>query len=358
MLLKLTSTASFEHLCVRISSSSESVIGLVVHRTGAASSLFYKKFKNTLGITATYNEEVSILCDFNFHLEQSDDTDAQTFLNILRSHGFDSSTNQPTHNQGGWLNVIASRKSVNIDYIDSGIFDHKLLLCSCEMLKPPPIYRQLQVRRWNFLDTEKFISELRLSPLLAATSFDVDSASDLYNSTLSGILDKMIPFKTVRIHERPFDPWFDRECRTSKFLKRSLERIYMKTKSENDCSAWLGLKKLYKRLCRHKRTNYLNNKLSDPKKKTANIWSHINSVSGRGKRSSVDGIQPVEFNFFLLKKVESVRNSIQVREKLIYLAHAQEGGLSRLQDVDEDELLKAIQKLPNSVDLIQYPLGF
>ena len=36
MLLKLTSTARFEHLCVRISSSSKSVIGLVVYRTGAA----------------------------------------------------------------------------------------------------------------------------------------------------------------------------------------------------------------------------------------------------------------------------------------------------------------------------------
>ena len=76
----------------------------------AASSLFYKEFENTLGILATYNEEVLILGDFNFHLEQSDNTDAQTFLNILRSHGFDSSTNQPTHNQGGWLDVIASRK--------------------------------------------------------------------------------------------------------------------------------------------------------------------------------------------------------------------------------------------------------
>ena len=93
------------------------------------------------------------------------------------------------------------------------------------MLKPPPIYRQLQIRRWNFLDNEKFISELKPSPFSAATSLDVDSASDPYNSTLSGILDKMIPFKTVRIHERPSDPWFDRECRTSKCLKRSLERI-------------------------------------------------------------------------------------------------------------------------------------
>ena len=104
-----------EHLCVRISSSSKSVIGLVVYLTGAASSLFYKKFENTLGILATYNEEVLILGDFNFHLEQSDNTDAQTFLKILSSHGFDSSTNQPTHSQGGWLDVIASRKSVNID---------------------------------------------------------------------------------------------------------------------------------------------------------------------------------------------------------------------------------------------------
>ena len=60
--------------------------------------------------------------------------------------------------------------------------------------------------------------------------------------------------------------------------------------------------------------DYWNNKLSDPKNKTANIWSHINSVSGRGKRSSVDGIQPVEFQSFLLKKVESARNSIRARE--------------------------------------------
>ena len=148
-MLKLSSTASFEHMCVTMSSSSNSIIGLVVYRTSAASSLFYKEFGNT-GILAAYNEEVWILGNFIFHLKQSNNTDAQTFLNILRSHGFDSSTKQPTHYQGGWLDVIASRKSININYIDSGIFDHMLLLCSFEMLKPPLIYRQLQIRRGNF----------------------------------------------------------------------------------------------------------------------------------------------------------------------------------------------------------------
>ena len=111
----------------------------------------------------------------------------------------------------------------------------------------------------------------------------------------------------------------------------------------------MGQKKLYKRLCRHKRREYWNNKLSDTKNKTANSWSHINSVSGRRKRFSVDGIQPVEFQSFLLKKVESARNSIQARENPIYLLHAQEGGLSRLQEVDEDELLKLVTKIYSDI---------
>ena len=78
-LLKLTSTASFEHLCVKISSNSKSVIGLVGYLTGAASFLFYKKFENISDILATYNRKVLTLGNFNFYLEQSDNMDGQTF---------------------------------------------------------------------------------------------------------------------------------------------------------------------------------------------------------------------------------------------------------------------------------------
>ena len=80
---------------------------------------------------------------------------------------------------------------------------------------------------------------MKMSPLSAATGLDVDSASDFHNSTLSKILEKMIPFKSLRLHERLSDPRFDRECRTSKCLKRILERVYMRKKSENDFAAWV-----------------------------------------------------------------------------------------------------------------------
>ena len=263
----------------------------------------------------------------------------------LEVHGFDSSTNQSTHKQGGWLDVITSRKSVNINIIDSCISDHKLLFWSCEMLKPFPIYWQLQIIRRNFLDTEKFISEVKLFLFSAATCLELNSAFDLYNSTLSGIFDKMISLKTVRVQERLFDPWFDGKFHTSKCLKRSLERIYMKTKSEYNFAAWLGRKKLYKRLCRHKHKDYWNKKINHSKNKTTNIWSRIDSVSGWGKRFS-EKFQPVDSQYFFSQKVESVKYSIQARKETIYLAHAQKGSLRRFQDVDEDELLRLFRSFP------------
>ena len=78
--------------------------------------------------------------------------------------------------------------------------------------------------------------------------------------------------------------------------------------------------------CGHKLKDYWKNKLSDLKKKRLTFGATL-SVFGRGKRYSVDGIQPVEFQSFLLKKVESARNSIRAREDPIYLAHAQKCSL-------------------------------
>ena len=84
-------------------------------------------------------EKTLNLGDFNFHLKHPDNTDAQTFLN-LKSHGSDSSTNQPIYNQGGLFYEIASRKSVHINYIDSGNSDHKLFCAVARCLNHLPAY--------------------------------------------------------------------------------------------------------------------------------------------------------------------------------------------------------------------------
>ena len=71
-------------------------------------------FEKLLKIMATYNEDVLIFGHLNFHLKSPDDTDAQKFFELLSSHGFESSVNKPTHRQGGWLDVVASKTMLKI----------------------------------------------------------------------------------------------------------------------------------------------------------------------------------------------------------------------------------------------------
>ena len=75
----------------------------------------------------------------------------------------------------------------------------------------------------------------------------------------------------------------------------------MRTKSENDFAAWLGRKKLYKSCVDTsvEVTGIINSMIRKTKRLTCGAI-----FSGRRKKSSLDGIQPVEILFFLLKKIE------------------------------------------------------
>ena len=149
---------------------------------------------NTL---STYNEEVIILRDFNFHLEQADDTLTQNFSNLLTLHNFHSSIDQPTHKLGRWLDVVACKQKFKMKYYETGISDHKLLIWKCLLTKPPPSYIELKVRQWKLLDLESFAHEVENSSIASATNLDVDSALQLHNFTLSTTLDKMLLIKTI-----------------------------------------------------------------------------------------------------------------------------------------------------------------
>ena len=53
---------------------------------------------------------------------------------------------------------------------------------------------------------------------------DVDATVTLYDDTIRGILDDILPTRVVVRRPRPSDPWFDAECRAAKRLTRQLER--------------------------------------------------------------------------------------------------------------------------------------
>ena len=126
--------STFEFL--RVSSKLKSFIGLVVYRTGYASCDFFAKFEVIMNIMLSYNEEVVVLGDFNFHLECIADKDAENFKNILHMHHFKPCVAEPTHEQGGWLDVVATKAGFKVDCFDVSFSDHKVLMWKSQLKVP------------------------------------------------------------------------------------------------------------------------------------------------------------------------------------------------------------------------------
>ena len=120
----LLKASTFEFMCVRVSSKLKSFIGLVAYRTEYASCDFFVEFEKVMNIMSSYNEEVVILEDFNFHLECIADKGAENFKNILHMHDFKSCVAKPTHEQGGWLDVVATKAGFKVDFSDVFFLDH------------------------------------------------------------------------------------------------------------------------------------------------------------------------------------------------------------------------------------------
>ena len=118
--------STFEFMCVRVSSKLKSSIGLVVYRTGYVSCDFFAEFEEIMNIMSSYNEEVVVLGDFNFHLECIADKDVENFKNTLHMHDFKSCVAEPTHEQGGWLDVVATKAGFKVDCFDVSFSDHKI----------------------------------------------------------------------------------------------------------------------------------------------------------------------------------------------------------------------------------------
>ena len=76
------------------------------------------------------------------------------------------------------------------------------------------------------------------SSLVSDPPCDVTELFDLYDNTLTELLDKHAPWQQVKLRERPTAPWFDAECRVMKAKTRKLEKVYRRQRSAQTEHAW------------------------------------------------------------------------------------------------------------------------
>jgi hypothetical protein len=213
---------TFEMVCSRITCGTKSFVVILLYRTGPISSCFFDELSQVLDIFATRSDQLLLAGDLNVHLEKRNHPDSVKLLNMLSSYGLSSNVSFATHSLGGTLDVLFSRAdlpSLEVTVTDPQLSDHFLLTWKLPVAKPSPTYTTTSYRPWSSLNVPELRHYISNSPLHRSESWDnleVDQLASLFDETLTSILDRMIPMKTVTLRHRSSDPWYDSYCREAK----------------------------------------------------------------------------------------------------------------------------------------------
>ena len=105
-----------------------------------------------------------------------------------------------------------------------------------------PIY-VTSVRRWRSFDPDVFRTASTLCDVQSHNDLDSDVLALLYDSTITGLLDRQVPARSVTCRRRLSSLWFDDECRMAKGNVRRLERAARRegplaSSSSSAATAW------------------------------------------------------------------------------------------------------------------------
>jgi len=218
------------------------------------------------------------------------------------------------------MDVVCTRDdlpSPTVDVVDVGLSDHRLLRWSSSLLRPPPVYVTSRCRPWRTFDADAFQADLLTSALCDEqqwSTFDGDGLVALYDDTVTMLLDRQAPTRTVTRRRRPSNAWYDEECRTAKRSLRSLERAARRAGPLSDTTlpevtAWRAERRRYLDLVRQKRSVYWTTRVDSERLQPRRLWQSFDQLLGRGQAPAATDIDASVLHRFFNDKVAGIRDA-------------------------------------------------
>jgi len=169
---------------------------------------------------ATVNQNIVVVGDLNFHLDNPSNTETAKLNGMLQSFGMRQHVNEPTHTAGHTLDVVITRDTddtvTDIVVSDPGFpdcsgntsRDHYAVQFNASAAKPAPIRKLFQFRKQKSICVNDFKNDTMSSNLTncVITNTDAEKLVDIYNDELALLLDKHAPLLTKTIVLRPSCP--------------------------------------------------------------------------------------------------------------------------------------------------------
>ena len=325
---KVPITDNFELLQASCMHRGKKFVFIVVYRSpGSNEALFRDEFRLYLESLNAAGSQVFVCGDFNFWVDDTDNQNAQDFIETMNALGYKNVVNKITSNTGHMLDLVFSENDndliLGVDVDDLCVISpvHMVIKFKLEVL-----INSKQRKVIHFRNKRNLIIEELLWKILDAISREALEYCEhglenkksclrcyisLFNSAARRVYENECPLITKEIIVKDNAPWYDYEVSVAKREKRKRERQWRSMRDENSKNEYRAAKNALNSLIRRKKRDYYRRKIEEFGLNINKLYAIIDNLTGGKKKALLpEGFSDVElasmFSDFFENKTDNL----------------------------------------------------
>jgi hypothetical protein len=347
---------SFETIEALVSTGNDCVRLVNIYRPpssskhGQCSSVFLDEFSTYIDSMSTMSGRLLGTGDFNYHFDDALKTDASEFRKLMFSLNLNQHISEPTHINGHTLDLILTRSTddivSNVVVHPPALSDHSPISLSLPLHKPVAEKKTITYRKLKDIDIESFRSDISSSQLCTSPPDNLDELVDMYNDTLSKILDQHAPVQSKQVTIRHHAKWYNDEIASAKKVRRRAEKKWRKNKLQVHLDVYKEECHKVRRLCRAAKQEYYKSKIEEcgtDQKKLFRVTEELMHAANEAVLPSHSSPQALAEQFveFFDEKISKIRQGFSTEPELEECTE-QHAILDKFTPVTEEEVKKII----------------
>ena len=374
---------TFEHLNIDFNHNRERIKFIVVYRPptidGATCHVkFREEIQHLLSTLDNNTRKIYICGDFNFWVEDPNNSNARQFLEIMDYSNYINHVTAPTAKWGHTLDLVFSNKDIcsvrNVQVEPDSVYAHRLVKFELDLMIHKRIKKKITFRNKSNMRPDVLISKAMEALALKKTEECTCKLNgspkatcciclaDCYNDTLKTLYEEMCPIveKEIIISDR--EPWFNSNIREARKKRRRLESEWRKKRTNESRLNYTKYKNEVNRLIKKRKEEYYRTKAMEGKGDMKKLKSIFDDLLGKTKDTVLPALSPElaqNFANFFEEKINNIYSSFNGQNNTVNL-HPPEPPLSKLthfKPVLWDDYNKMVKKARKSY-CVQDPLPF
>ena len=284
---KSKKTQTFEHTICSIKANDTTSTVLVVYhppysdKAPITNAMFLDEVTDFLATFLVEHNNIIITGDFNIHVNDTNDPEAQIFLDTMVALGMDNHVNFATHNRGNTLDLVLTEALLSWSVVTcrQGPFlsDH----CSIELevAIPKPALKRQTITSCNIKDVviEDLVKELDLGTI------EGENINDLVNqleNKCKTALDTLAPETTKCVTIQQKKCWLAKEVLDQKKMVRRREKIWQKYKTDSTWRALTENRNKYNAMLWEEKMKSTSDKVEECEGDTKKLYSLVRYLRG------------------------------------------------------------------------------